>query len=63
MRWHKSSFSEPGTENCVELAAEPSGAGRHLRESDEPGVVVTTSRSALAAFLRAVKAGEFDRLV
>jgi hypothetical protein len=62
LRWQKSSFSEGGTENCVELAADLSGVRRHLRESDEPGVVVTTSRRALADFLHAVKSGRFDRL-
>lgn len=62
LRWQKSSFSEGGSENCVEVAARPSGTSRLVRESDAPGVVVTTSRRALADFIRAVKAGEFDRL-
>jgi hypothetical protein len=60
LRWQKSSFSEGGSENCVEVAADAVSAARHLRESDDPGTVVTTSRGALADFLRAVKAGEFD---
>ncbi|MFE6056536.1 DUF397 domain-containing protein [Kitasatospora sp. NPDC056446] len=60
--WQKSSFSgsnEGG--NCVELAA---GADdlRHLRESDDPTLIVTTSTAELRAFLLGAKAGEFDHL-
>ncbi|MEC4018480.1 DUF397 domain-containing protein [Streptomyces sp. H27-D2] len=61
LHWQKSSFSEAGASNCVELAA---GTGvTHLRESDDPSRVVTTTRAALRALLRAAKAGEFDHLV
>ncbi|MFG3056798.1 DUF397 domain-containing protein [Kitasatospora sp. NPDC048239] len=35
----------------------------HLRESDAPDTVVTTSKAKLRAFLLGVKAGEFDHLV
>ncbi|MFJ6140948.1 DUF397 domain-containing protein [Kitasatospora sp. NPDC092286] len=61
--WQKSSFSGPDDgNNCLELAV---GAGdvRHLRESDDPGVILTTSAVKLQAFLLAAKAGEFDHLV
>lgn len=58
--WQKSTFSEDGA-NCVELAAAPDGTVR-LRESDDPEVVVTTTPEKLRAFIRGVKAGEFDHL-
>ncbi|WP_406211023.1 DUF397 domain-containing protein [Kitasatospora sp. NBC_01560] len=61
--WQKSSFSGGDPENaCLELAA---GGGdlRHLRESDDPDVVVTTDAAKLRAFIVGVKAGEFDHLV
>ncbi|MFE9249941.1 DUF397 domain-containing protein [Streptomyces sp. NPDC007088] len=59
--WQKSSFSgADNNQNCVELA-EVNGEIR-LRESDAPEIVVTTSRANLAAFLKGVKAGEFDHL-
>ncbi|EGX60880.1 hypothetical protein SZN_05482 [Streptomyces zinciresistens K42] len=34
-----------------------------MRESDNPDVIVTTTRAKLAAFLAGAKAGEFDNLV
>jgi hypothetical protein len=62
LTWQKSSFSGSGEENaCVELAT--SSAGIHLRESDDPGELLTTTPGPLGAFLRAAKAGEFDHLV
>ncbi|WP_055545628.1 DUF397 domain-containing protein [Streptomyces sp. NBRC 110028] len=60
--WRKSSFSGNGINNeCVELAT-IKGGGIHLRESDTPGAVLAATSPALAAFIRAAKAGEFDRL-
>ncbi|MFG2906446.1 DUF397 domain-containing protein [Kitasatospora sp. NPDC048286] len=62
LAWQKSSFSDAdGGSTCVELAT--GGADdRHLRESDDPSVVITTSAAKLRAFLRGAKAGEFDHL-
>ncbi|MFF2043315.1 DUF397 domain-containing protein [Kitasatospora sp. NPDC058170] len=63
LEWRKSSFSGGDAGNsCLELAP---GAGglRHLRESDDPDVVVTTDTAKLRAFLLAAKAGEFDHLL
>lgn len=61
--WQKSSFSGGDAENaCLELAP-GTGELRHLRESDEPGVIVTVDAAKLWAFLLAAKAGEFDHLV
>ncbi|MDN3056025.1 DUF397 domain-containing protein [Streptomyces sp. SRF1] len=61
LAWRKSSFSTGDAPNCVELATGPSGRP-HLRESDDPEVVISTTPAALRALLRAVKAGELDRL-
>jgi hypothetical protein len=57
--WRKSSYSGEG-DTCVELAI--SAGAIRLRESDYPDVVVTTSPEKLAALIRAIKAGEFDRI-
>lgn len=57
LRWRKSSFSAD-TGACVEVAEE--GDWVLLRESDDPDVVVRTTRRKLRAFLEGAKAGEFD---
>ncbi|MDQ0789351.1 DUF397 domain-containing protein [Streptomyces sp. B3I8] len=56
LRWIKSSFSEEGGNNCVEIAA-PSLDGIALRESESPARVLTTDRAALGSLVRSVKAG------
>jgi len=55
-QWVKSSFSDAGGNNCVEVAAEPQGGGVALREGDDPDHVVVASGRAMAALLTAVKA-------
>ncbi|MFP8960869.1 DUF397 domain-containing protein [Streptomyces nanhaiensis] len=60
--WTKSSFSEAGGNNCVEVAAADDGDGIAVRESTDPGRVLTTDRAAFRALLRGAKAGAFDRL-
>ncbi|MFF3258722.1 DUF397 domain-containing protein [Streptomyces sp. NPDC002932] len=57
IRWQKSSFSGGG-EQCVEVARDAEQI--LMRESDDPGAVTTTSRAKFAAFIKGVKAGEFD---
>ncbi|MFF1649720.1 DUF397 domain-containing protein [Streptomyces sp. NPDC058240] len=54
LRWVKSSFSDAGGNNCVEVAA-VEDEGIALRESDSPGTVLIISQSALRALLFAVK--------
>ncbi|MDJ0345327.1 DUF397 domain-containing protein [Streptomyces sp. H10-C2] len=44
--------------NCLELAVSPSDGTIRLRESDAPGVVLTTTRARLAALLARIKADE-----
>ncbi|MER7856427.1 MULTISPECIES: DUF397 domain-containing protein [unclassified Streptomyces] len=57
LEWQKSTFSST-QEQCVEITEH---AGQILmRESDEPGTVAVTSREKFAAFIKGVKAGEFD---
>jgi len=54
--WQKSSFSgEDEAPNCLEVAA-TQGALR-LRESDEPGTVIATSGTGLAALIRHLRTG------
>ncbi|GAB7181369.1 DUF397 domain-containing protein [Kitasatospora sp. Ki12] len=61
--WQKSSFSDAdGGTTCVELASGGNDV-RHLRESDDPGVIITTSTAKLRVFVLGAKAGEFDHLV
>lgn len=51
--WQKSTYSQDGGD-CVELTAH--GGAVLLRESDNPAVVLTTTRKDLALFLRFLKA-------
>lgn len=54
--WRKSSYSGPGDgDSCVELASTPSTL--HLRESDDPTTVLTTTRTPLTHLLHAIRAG------
>lgn len=55
LHWHKSSFSEEGGNNCVEVSATANGVV--LRESDTPAEIVTTGRGALLSLIRGVKVG------
>lgn len=61
IQWQKSSFSGGGGENCVEVAQHDGNIV--MRESDAPGEIITTSRDKLAAFIKGVKAGEFDHFI
>jgi hypothetical protein len=51
--WRKSSFSGDQA-NCLYLAAATPVGHIHLRESDCPGTVLTTTPHALAALIRAL---------
>ncbi|MEW2394422.1 DUF397 domain-containing protein [Streptomyces sp. NPDC046862] len=53
LRWQKSSYSQEASA-CVYVATAPDTT-LHLRESDEPDIVLHTSRAALAALIAAVK--------
>ncbi|PJE96722.1 DUF397 domain-containing protein [Streptomyces carminius] len=58
--WQKSSYSGTAA-NCIYIAAGDRRTVR-MRESDDPSTVLTTTPEKLAAFIRGVKAGEFDHL-
>ncbi|MFD9815451.1 DUF397 domain-containing protein [Streptomyces sp. NPDC059080] len=62
INWQKSSFSG-NTNSCVELAPSAIPDAILMRESDDPDVIVTTTREKLRAFVLGVKAGEFDHLI
>ncbi|MFF4539151.1 DUF397 domain-containing protein [Streptomyces aureus] len=54
--WQKSSFSGGGEGNaCVELAS--TAAALHLRESDDPAVVLSTTPAPVDHLLRAIRTG------
>jgi hypothetical protein len=52
--WQKSTYSQEQGE-CVELTAQ--GGAVLLRESDNPTVILTTTRQDLARFLQVIKLG------
>ncbi|MFG2128576.1 DUF397 domain-containing protein [Streptomyces sp. NPDC048751] len=53
-RWQKSTFSGGGEGNtCIELAATPTTL--HLRESDTPATVLTTTPAVLAHLLAGIR--------
>ncbi|MFJ4691015.1 DUF397 domain-containing protein [Streptomyces sp. NPDC088766] len=53
--WQKSSYSGEGDGNdCLELASTPTAL--HLRESDAPATVLTTSPAPLVHLLDAIRA-------
>ncbi|MER7787830.1 DUF397 domain-containing protein [Streptomyces sp. NPDC097640] len=60
IQWRKSSFSGGDGPECVELARRADTT--LIRESDDPHVVLAATRPGLAAFIAAVKAGDFDDL-
>ncbi|MEU8761018.1 DUF397 domain-containing protein [Streptomyces sp. NPDC048659] len=61
--WQKSSFSgADNNQNCIHARLAESGE-IELVESESPEATVVTSRANFEAFLKGVKAGEFDHLI
>ncbi|WP_411148596.1 DUF397 domain-containing protein [Streptomyces sp. A30] len=54
--WQKSTYSPDGS-NCVYVSAAPGGL-IHLRESDEPDVILSTPFAALRELIRTLKAAQ-----
>ncbi|NJQ01013.1 DUF397 domain-containing protein [Streptomyces zingiberis] len=59
LRWQKSTFSSGEAANCVEVASDREGIPL-LRESDDPGTVLSTTPASFRGLLAGIKAGEFD---
>ncbi|MEU0343405.1 DUF397 domain-containing protein [Streptomyces bobili] len=53
LHWQKSSYSGDSS-NCVYVAASPIGTV-HLRESDDPDAVLTTTTPGLRALIHSLK--------
>ncbi|MFE3599027.1 DUF397 domain-containing protein [Streptomyces sp. NPDC059096] len=60
LHWQKSSYSGDGNA-CIHVAAAPDSTIK-LIESDDPDTTLTITPDKLHAFIRGVKAGEFDHL-
>ncbi|MCJ1681506.1 DUF397 domain-containing protein [Streptomyces sp. 5.8] len=60
IQWRKSSKSTDAEGNCLEVAVV--GSEVLIRESDDPGLIIKTSRAKLRAFIDGAAAGEFDDL-
>ncbi|WP_405882217.1 DUF397 domain-containing protein [Streptomyces sp. NBC_01136] len=58
LTWQKSSYSTGGEGECIELAAAPPSGHIHLRESDHPTTIATTTPHALAALIGVIKSGK-----
>jgi hypothetical protein len=61
LNWVKSSFSDAGGNNCIEIAV--NGDGIAIRESFDPDTIVTTDRTTLRTFILDAKRGRLDHLV
>ena len=59
-KWRKSSYSNGGEANCVELARTQQGLLARDSKAPLSGMLSFADTSA-SAFLTAVKAGQFDR--
>lgn len=53
LTWQKSTYSQEAS-SCVNIATAPDGTIR-LRESDDPEVTLSTTRTQLGTLIRAVK--------
>ncbi|MEV8396141.1 MULTISPECIES: DUF397 domain-containing protein [unclassified Streptomyces] len=61
IKWRKSSKSSNAAgSDCLELAEHDGEI--LMRESDNPDVIIRTTRTKLRAFLDGAKEGEFDNL-
>ncbi|WP_327354017.1 DUF397 domain-containing protein [Streptomyces sp. NBC_01304] len=53
LTWQKSTYSEEAS-SCVYVATTPAGT-IHLRESDDPEVILSASPDSLLALIRALR--------
>ncbi|KJS54595.1 DUF397 domain-containing protein [Streptomyces rubellomurinus] len=61
LEWQKPSSVDENTPNYLEIASE--GDNVYIRENTNPGLVVTTTRRKLDAWIKGAKAGEFDHFI
>ncbi|MFJ3837005.1 DUF397 domain-containing protein [Streptomyces sp. NPDC054904] len=62
IQWEKSLYSTDAEgSNCLEVAEGEGDDEILLRESDDPAVVIRTTRAKLQAFLDGARAGQFDK--
>lgn len=60
LAWRKASFSDQQGSDCLEVAELPAGR-LAVRDSKHPdGPILTFTTSVWSAFVRGVRAGEFD---
>jgi hypothetical protein len=59
LRWQQSSYCPEGN-SCVNLAASPNGT-LHLRESDDPDVVLHTTPTAIRLLLKGLQSADGHR--
>ncbi|WP_030545885.1 DUF397 domain-containing protein [Streptomyces albus] len=62
LAWQRPSFVEDGQEEYLEVAVGPDGMV-HIRQSTRPEEIVTTTPAKWDAWVKGVKAGEFDHFV
>lgn len=60
LRWWKSSRSNGGGSNCVEVAETVDGYAVRDSKARDAGPVLAFTRAEWAAFVEGVKLGEFD---
>ncbi|MBF6049933.1 DUF397 domain-containing protein [Streptomyces sp. NRRL B-1677] len=52
LQWHKSSYSDPGGGNCLEMGCRPDRSPVHIRDSKNPtGPTLTVDPRTWSAFL------------
>ncbi|MFF6998537.1 DUF397 domain-containing protein [Streptomyces sp. NPDC008313] len=57
LTWQKSTYSGDSS-NCVYIAADSTGTTLHLRESDAPDTILTTTPTLLHSLIRTLKANQ-----
>ena len=64
MKWQRSSFTidNPKDYNCVEVKQVPAGGALVRNSRDQNGIVLCFTAGEMDAFVRGVKAGEFDQI-
>ncbi|WP_323379992.1 DUF397 domain-containing protein [Streptomyces alkaliphilus] len=59
--WVRAEVEDGSDEHCFEVA--PDGEWVHIRQTDDPGAIVTTTRAKWDAFVLGVRNNEFDHFV